>query len=80
MVLTVQTPLEISQLQILDKVVDIPVVVQQQVPRSPWGLHSCCSWIGLLTCPLLCNNRCNPVEIARLLFLDRIDDMSVVVQ
>ena len=32
MVLTVQTPLEISQLQILDKVVDMPVVAQQQVP------------------------------------------------
>ena len=32
MVLTVQTPLEISQLQILDKVVDMPVVVQQEVP------------------------------------------------
>ena len=32
MVLTVQTPLEISQLQILDKVVDMAVLVQQEVP------------------------------------------------
>ena len=40
-VLTLLTPLETSQLQILDKVVDMPVVVQQQMPRSPWRLHSC---------------------------------------
>ena len=31
LVLTVQTPLEISHLQILDKVVDMPVLAQQEV-------------------------------------------------
>ena len=52
MVLTVRAPLEIH-LQILDMVFVIPVVVQQQVPRIPWRLHSCCSWIGMLTCLLI---------------------------
>ena len=31
---TVLTPLETSQLQILDKVVDLPVVVQRQMPEA----------------------------------------------
>ena len=34
MVLTAQTPLEISQFQILDKVVDMPILVQQEVPEN----------------------------------------------
>ena len=28
------------------------------VVRSPWAFHSCRSWTRLLTCPLLCNERC----------------------
>ena len=49
-----------TALQILDKVVVMPVVVQRQVPPcgSPWRFHGRRSWTTLLTCPLLCYDRC----------------------
>ena len=54
-----------SQLQILDKFVVMPVVLQQQMPRIWWRLHSCCSWFGFMTCPLLCNDRCRRTRLCR---------------
>ena len=53
------------QVQFLVKVVDMFFVVQQQVPRSPWRIFRCSSWLRLLTRPLLCNDRCRRSKLCR---------------
>ena len=60
MVVTVQNPVEIPQLQVLVKVVDMPAVVQRQVSMilTLQKARGDSTVAGLLTCLLLCNDRC----------------------
>ena len=50
--------LEVPQIQLIDGVVDVPVVLQRQVPTGPLSRSRCSSWTRLLTSPLLRNDRC----------------------
>ena len=54
MVQTVQMPVEVPQVQYLDKDVLIPVIARPLQYRNPWSSHRCCFGTRMLTCSLLC--------------------------
>ena len=54
MVQTVQMPVEVPQVQYLDKDVLMPVIARPLQYRNPWSSHRCCSGTRMLTCSLLC--------------------------
>jgi len=74
MVQTVLFSVEFLQLQFLGKDVDVPVVVQRQVPGFLRTVRSAVFWTRMLSCPL-CNDTLWPrqceycLEIPRLQFL-----------
>ena len=54
MVETVQMPVEVPQVQYLDKDVHMPVIARPLQCRTPWNSHRCCSGTRKWTCSLLC--------------------------